>query len=124
MTHLGIPFWHVIGDAEIYLNTVRLTNDLPSQRGAIWNDLPIKAQDWEVQFQFHTHGKGNSFGDGFAFWYVKVRSVLGPAFGSKSDFSGLAIFFDTYSNHKNMHQVVDRIFNNNCSLWYLANFIL
>ena len=88
------------------MNTVRLTNDLPSQRGAIWNDFPVKAKDWEVRFQFHTFGKENLFGDGFAFWYVKVRNVLGPAFGSKSDFSGLAIFFDTFSNHKLKHQVM------------------
>ncbi|KAK3704835.1 hypothetical protein QZH41_016150 [Actinostola sp. cb2023] len=53
---------------------------------------------------FKVHGQGTSmFGDGFAFWYARERSREGPAFGSKSDFYGLGIFFDTYSNHNGEH---------------------
>lgn len=55
---------------------------------------------------FKVSGKGTDlFGDGFALWYVKDRSVPGPVFGSKDLFSGLAIILDTYSNHNGPHNV-------------------
>jgi len=63
--------------------------------------------DWEMQFQFHVHGTAKElFGDGFAMWYAKDRNELGPTFGSKDFFSGLAIFLDTYSNHNGPHNHV------------------
>lgn len=71
-----------------------------------------------VQFAVHGQGK-HLFGDGFALWYVAQPGVLGesptylaqpsPAanfydvgsvFGSQDRFTGLGVFFDTYSNHK------------------------
>ncbi|XP_015748797.1 PREDICTED: VIP36-like protein [Acropora digitifera] len=54
---------------------------------------------------FKVHGAGDSlFGDGFAFWYSRDRMQEGSVFGSKDFFYGLAIFFDTYSNHNGEHQ--------------------
>jgi mannose-binding lectin 2 len=61
-------------------------------------------RNWEVQVQFHVHGSGKTlFGDGFAMWYTKDRSELGPVFGSRDYFTGLGVFFDTYSNHNGEH---------------------
>jgi len=77
-------------------------------------------KDWEVQFQFHAYGSGKDLsGDGFAFWYAKERNHLGPVFGTKDFFSGLAIFFDTYSNH-NSQKTFPYIYGmvNNGSLHY------
>ena len=62
-------------------------------------------KDWEVHVQFRNYGRRNVFGDGFAFWYVKDRGQPGPVFGSQDYFHGLAIFFDTYSNKNNYHNV-------------------
>jgi mannose-binding lectin 2 len=63
-------------------------------------------RNWEVQVQFHVHGSGKTlFGDGFAMWYTKDRSELGPVFGSRDYFTGLGVFFDTYSNHNGEHSV-------------------
>jgi len=63
-------------------------------------------KDWEIIVQFKNYGKGkNMFGDGFAFWYVKEKTQLGPVFGSKDYFHGLAIFFDTYNNKNRLHNV-------------------
>lgn len=80
--------------------------------------------------QFAVHGSGDLlFGDGFAFWYTRDKGMdgvcvchrshmshvtcvdllhlprSGPVFGSRDYFSGLGIFFDTYSNHNGPHDV-------------------
>jgi mannose-binding lectin 2 len=72
----------------------------------------------------HGHGK-DLFGDGFIMWYTKEKNqlgnwnvkvylkvklliklaFLGPVFGSKDYFHGLAIILDTYSNHNGPHNV-------------------
>ena len=65
--------------------------------------------NWEVVIQFQVHGQGKHlFGDGFAFWYTKEKGQTGPVFGSKDFFTGLGIFFDTYSNHNGEHKVSQR----------------
>ena len=62
--------------------------------------------DWEVQFQFSVHGRRKDlFGDGFAFWYTADKNQLGPTFGSKDYFKGLAIILDTYSNYNGPNNV-------------------
>lgn len=59
-----------------------------------------------MQVHFKVHGKGKElFGDGFAIWYAKDRLQDGPVFGNKDYFKGLAIIFDTYSNHNGPHNV-------------------
>ena len=63
--------------------------------------------DWEVQFQFSVHGTGKDlFGDGFAFWYVRDRNILGDVFGAPDYFHGLAVILDTYSNNNAAHNVL------------------
>lgn len=65
--------------------------------------------NWEVVIQFQVHGQGKHlFGDGFAFWYTKEKGQVGSVFGSKDFFTGLGIFFDTYSNHNGEHKVSQR----------------
>lgn len=87
-------------------NYVRLTPDLQSKQGAIWNSVPVSSRNWELQIQFKVHGKGRDlFGDGMAIWYTKDRLLDGPVFGSADFFKGLAIILDTYSNHNGPHNV-------------------
>ena len=70
---------------------------------------PVGMHNWEVVIQFQVHGQGKHlFGDGFAFWYTKEKGQVGPVFGSKDYFTGLGIFFDTYSNHNGEHKVSQR----------------
>lgn len=45
-------------------------------------------------------GTGSLYGDGFAMWLTKDRAIQGDVFGSKDDFEGLGIFFDTYKNNR------------------------
>ena len=98
-------------------NYIRLTADEKSRQGAIWNKVPCRTRNWEVQLSFKVSGTTRDlFGDGFAFWYVKDRMNLGPVFGSKDFFSGLAILADTYSNqngpHNHQHPYISAIINN------------
>lgn len=68
------------------------------------------------------YGAGKDlFGDGFAMWYAKERNHLGPVFGTKDFFSGLAIFLDTYQNNigaPNQHHPFIGAMINNGSLHY------
>lgn len=71
---------------------------------------PVFVHNWEVQVQFKVHSNENKkkdlFGDGMAIWYVKEHSQLGPVFGNKDYFTGLAVMLDTYSNHNGPHNVI------------------
>ncbi|KAL1492089.1 hypothetical protein ABEB36_012582 [Hypothenemus hampei] len=101
---IDIPYWQYIGSTMVTPNHIRLTPDLQSRQGAIWNSIPVTNRNWELQIQFKVHGKGKDlFGDGLAIWYVRDRLVDGPVFGSKDYFHGLAILLDTYSNHNGPH---------------------
>ncbi|KAK9889724.1 hypothetical protein WA026_007105 [Henosepilachna vigintioctopunctata] len=101
---IDIPFWQFMGSTMITPNYIRLTADLQSKRGAIWNTIPLNARNWDLQVQFKVHGKGkNLFGDGFVVWYAKEVLQDGPVFGNKDFFQGLAIILDTYSNHNGPH---------------------
>nr|CAG4647966.1 EOG090X07L3 [Moina brachiata] len=101
---LSMPFWDFLGSTVITSNYIRLTSDLQSKSGSIWNTVPCQSRNWELQVQFKVHGKGKDlFGDGLVIWYAKDRMVKGPVFGSKDYFHGLAIILDTYSNHNGPH---------------------
>lgn len=113
---MNLPFWDFLGDTFVTSNYIRLTPDLQSKSGAIWNQVPCNSKNWEVHVSFKVHGKGNLFGDGFAVWYAKDRMASGSVFGSKDLFSGLAIILDTYSNqngpHNHQHPYVSAMVNN------------
>ncbi|XP_053619368.1 vesicular integral-membrane protein VIP36 isoform X2 [Plodia interpunctella] len=101
---MSVPYWDFLGSTIVTTNYVRLTPDLQSKSGALWNTVPCNTRNWEVQIQFKVHGRGKDlFGDGFAIWYVRDRMQTGPVFGSRDYFSGLAIILDTYSNHNGAH---------------------
>lgn len=103
-TGFGVPNWDFLGSTMVTSNYIRLTSDDRSRQGAIWNKVPCRVRNWEVQLSFKVSGTTRDlFGDGFAFWYTKERMVNGPVFGSKDLFSGLAIIGDTYSNHNGPH---------------------
>jgi mannose-binding lectin 2 len=109
--------WDFIGSTIVSNNYVRLTSDVQSQQGAIWCTLPCSLHDWEVHVHFRVHGHGAElFGDGFAIWYTKHRLELGPVFGGKDYFVGLAVFLDTYANqngpHNHGHPYISAMVNN------------
>jgi len=101
---MAMPNWDFTGSTMVTPNYVRLTPDVQSKSGALWNLSPVMTQNWELNVNFKVSGKGKDlFGDGFVIWYAKERLITGPVFGSKDYFSGLAIVLDTYSNHNGPH---------------------
>ncbi|XP_070621542.1 VIP36-like protein isoform X1 [Erythrolamprus reginae] len=94
--------WELMGNAMVMTQFVRLTPDIQSKQGAVWNRVPCYLRDWEMQVHFKIHGQGkkNLNGDGFAVWYTKDRMQPGPGFGSKDTFIGLGVFVDTYPNEE------------------------
>ncbi|XP_052771989.1 vesicular integral-membrane protein VIP36-like [Mya arenaria] len=101
---MNIPLWDFLGTTMVTSNYIRLTPDRQSTQGAIWNSVPCRVKNWELHVQFKVHGSGKSlFGDGFVVWYARDRLELGPVFGSRDRFVGLAIIADTYSNHNGPH---------------------
>lgn len=103
-TGMTMPYWDFMGSTMVTTNYVRLTPDLQSKQGALWNSIPCHVRNWELQVQFKIHGKGKDlFGDGFAIWYAKERMRSGPVFGNNDFFQGLSVILDTYSNHNGAH---------------------
>ncbi|XP_039947979.1 vesicular integral-membrane protein VIP36 [Bactrocera neohumeralis] len=101
---VNLPYWDFLGHTMVTSNYIRLTPDLQSKSGALWNYSPVMTRNWELHVTFKVHGKGNElYGDGFSIWYTKERMQPGPVFGSKDYFSGLAVILDTYSNHNGPH---------------------
>ncbi|ORX79545.1 hypothetical protein BCR32DRAFT_294404 [Anaeromyces robustus] len=81
-------------------NYIRLTPSLPSKQGWLWSKVPLISNNWEIEFEYKIHSKGNNNGDGFAFFYTSERATEGDAFGNIQNFKGLGIFFDTFANSK------------------------
>ncbi|XP_075714707.1 VIP36-like protein isoform X3 [Rhinoderma darwinii] len=98
--------WDLMGNVLVTPQYVRLTPDLQSKRGAVWNRMPCYLRDWELQVHFKVHGQGkkNLNGDGFAIWFTKDRMQDGLVFGSKDNFLGLGVFVDTYPNEEKQHE--------------------
>lgn len=98
--------WELLGNAMVTTQFVRLTPDMQSRQGAIWNRIPCSLRDWELQVHFKIHGQGkkNLNGDGLGIWYTRDRMQTGPVFGSSDQFSGLGVFVDTYPNEEKQHE--------------------
>ncbi|XP_035207421.1 vesicular integral-membrane protein VIP36-like, partial [Stegodyphus dumicola] len=114
---ISIPFWDFTGSVMITNHYIRLTPDLQSRRGAIWNNVPCNVKNWELQVHFKIYGKGKElYGDGMALWYTKQPLTSGPVFGSVDYFNGLGIFLDTYANqnghHNHGHPYISAMVNN------------
>ncbi|KAG8173867.1 hypothetical protein JTE90_023643, partial [Oedothorax gibbosus] len=114
---IHIPFWDFTGSVMITNNYIRLTPDLQSKSGALWNNVPCHVKNWELQVHFKVYGKGKDlFGDGMAIWYTKQPLTSGSVFGSLDFFHGLGIFLDTYANqngpHNHGHPYLSAMVNN------------
>lgn len=101
---VDMPFWDFGGSTVVTSSYVRLTPDRQSKQGSLWNNVPVRMHNWEVLLHFQVHGQAKHlYGDGFAFWYTKERAKDGTVFGNQNYFTGLGVFFDTYSNHNGPH---------------------
>lgn len=81
--------------ADDYL---RLTPASTSRVGYMWNTQRVDMLDWEVVLEFKISGGGRLGADGLAFWYAQESGIEGPVFGSKDNWVGLLVAFDTFDN--------------------------
>ncbi|XP_008566130.1 PREDICTED: VIP36-like protein isoform X2 [Galeopterus variegatus] len=102
--------WNLMGNAMVMTQYIRLTPDMQSKQGALWNRVPCFLRDWELQVHFKIHGQGkkNLHGDGLAIWYTKDRMQPGPVFGNMDKFVGLGVFIDTYPNEEKQQEAQKR----------------
>ncbi|XP_047707791.1 VIP36-like protein isoform X5 [Prionailurus viverrinus] len=102
--------WNLMGNAMVMTQYIRLTPDMQSKQGALWNRVPCFLRDWELQVHFRIHGQGkkNLHGDGLAIWYTKDRMQPGPVFGNMDKFVGLGVFVDTYPNEEKQQEAQKR----------------
>ncbi|XP_006909489.1 VIP36-like protein isoform X1 [Pteropus alecto] len=100
--------WNLMGSAMVMTQYIRLTPDMQSKQGALWNRVPCFLRDWELQVHFRIHGQGkkNLHGDGLAIWYTKDRMQPGPVFGNMDKFVGLGVFVDTYPNEEKQQEIM------------------
>nr|XP_012292218.1 VIP36-like protein isoform X3 [Aotus nancymaae] len=100
--------WNLMGNAMVMTQYIRLTPDMQSKQGALWNRVPCFLRDWELQVHFKIHGQGkkNLHGDGLAIWYTKDRMQPGPVFGNMDKFVGLGVFVDTYPNEEKQQEIM------------------
>ncbi|XP_076989904.1 VIP36-like protein isoform X4 [Tamandua tetradactyla] len=100
--------WNLMGHAMVMTQYIRLTPDMQSKQGALWNRVPCFLRDWELQVHFKIHGQGkkNLHGDGLAIWYTKDRMQPGPVFGNMDKFVGLGVFVDTYPNEEKQQEIM------------------
>ncbi|EHH55759.1 hypothetical protein EGM_05025 [Macaca fascicularis] len=101
--------WNLMGNAMVMTQYIRLTPDMQSKQGALWNRVCF-LRDWELQVHFKIHGQGkkNLHGDGLAIWYTKDRMQPGPVFGNMDKFVGLGVFVDTYPNEEKQQEAQKR----------------
>ncbi|XP_053443362.1 VIP36-like protein isoform X3 [Nycticebus coucang] len=104
----GSSLWNLMGNAMVMTQYIRLTPDMQSKQGALWNRVPCFLRDWELQVHFKIHGQGkkNLHGDGLAIWYTKDRMQPGPVFGNMDKFVGLGVFIDTYPNEEKQQEIM------------------
>jgi len=100
--HLGrsgsIPFWDFGGNTIVFDEYIRLTPNMESKLGWIWNTARLELDAWELHLEFHIGGGGRIGADGMALWYAAEPKMEGPVFGSKDYFNGIAILLDTFDN--------------------------
>jgi hypothetical protein len=97
----SLESFELIGEAERSSSgSVRLTHDdlgAPTA-GGLFSRSAVGPR-WEFQLLLNAHGRRNSGGAGFAFWYVADPVVeIGDLFGGPGEFYGFALFLSSSSS--------------------------
>ncbi|ORY05648.1 the carbohydrate recognition domain of complex with Mcfd2 [Basidiobolus meristosporus CBS 931.73] len=98
-----IPNFRHYDNAIVSPSSIRLAPSVPGLKGSIWAENPNPYKQWEVEFSFTITGRGYTGGNGLAFWYTKESAQSGPIYGSRDQWDGLAIFFDTFDPKANRY---------------------
>lgn len=86
------------GDVLENKDFVRLVPSMDYQLGSIWCETSNPHKEWMVEMSVIISGVHHLGGDGFVFWYANDQTKPGMVsdfYGRHSQFSGVAIVFDT-----------------------------
>jgi len=93
-------FWEAGAGTKITREYIELTPAKQASTGFFWNVKKTNMKDWEAVFDFKLQGRVDLGGDGFAFWFVENKGLIGPVYGSTDYWTGLGVFFDTFDNDR------------------------
>jgi hypothetical protein len=101
-------YWNFGGSTVLTKKHIRLTPSTQDRRGWLWNEYPIEADNFEVEFKLEVFSKPHFGGDGMGFWVLSgeqdpsfatdPEALSGPVFGMRNDFQGFGVLFDVYDN--------------------------
>jgi len=96
----GIAHWRTGGSVVITEEYIRLTPNIPSRAGFLWNKKIATLKNWRAELSFRVSGYDKLGGDGLAFWAIADPPRNdGPAYGGPNQWTGLAVFVDTFDNY-------------------------
>ena len=94
----SIPYFNTTGDVLKNKDFVRLVPSMDYQLGSIWATTANPHKEWMVEMSVIVSGMFHLGGDGFVFWYSddqKQPGMVSDFYGRHSEFTGVAIVFDT-----------------------------
>ena len=105
---VSLPYWKYGGSTVATESFIRLTPNIQSRSGWIFNEFELQSSDWEIELHVEIFSDYHIGGDGFGLWILnsthhprkaKHHNYLsGNVFGLRNDFQGFGIIFDTYDN--------------------------
>jgi len=108
---VSLPYWKYGGDTVCTESFIRLTPNIQSRRGWIFNEFELQKNDWEIELHFGVKSEYHVGGDGFGIWILnnthhprrnrRNNYLSGPIFGLDNNFQGFGVAFDTYDNDGN-----------------------
>ncbi|WKX97740.1 hypothetical protein Q1695_013426 [Nippostrongylus brasiliensis] len=97
--------FELLGNAYVSPNQIHLTENKPSEAGAVWSKSGVKAVDWEIMATLRITNVGRLPADGIAIWYTGTTEPrIGKAWGAKEKFKGIGVVLDTYVNDERTNQ--------------------
>jgi hypothetical protein len=115
-------YWNYGGSTVVSSKLIRVTPDTQDRKGWLWNEYPLEAENWEVEFRTQIWSKPHFGGDGMGFWILagdqdptfssEPDFLNGPVFGMKSDFDGFGVVFDIYDNDQKRNNPAVYVFEN------------
>ena len=105
--------WTIGGSAVVERPFVRLTPSSPDHSGWLWNEHPLEAIHWEVEFRTKISSESRLGGEGLCMWVLSgdhdpnicnnEEAFSGPLFGLIRSFEGFGMCIDVYDNdgHRN-----------------------
>jgi len=106
----SIQHWHYGGHAVATTDMIRLTPNIQSRSGWLFNEFDMQSDNWEMEVKFAAWSTYHIGGDGMGIWILNSTMhpsnsapddwtwLTGPLFGLKSAFDGVGIVIDTYDN--------------------------